>query len=308
MTAVTLLQLGSAILINASFAWMTGAWLSRFWLQSSHRAYDGLDNIVATSSLIAAGLCLLGSGAALWAATAVMSGASLAQATDMLMLVASDTALGHSSVQGMAMLLAIVGVGLIARRLPKSSPACDLIVAALLLGFAFSRASVSHAAENGLLSIGFAVEWLHLALVASWMGAVALAGWVVLPFAQRIPAAPDYSRNLSGYLASLSQAAGLALAGIVATGLYNSWQRLGEFDKLFGNAYGNALTVKVALVLLAVALGGYNKWIGFASISTATSTQALARVSAILRVEAWLLLAALSAAAVLVSQAPPASF
>ena len=317
---VALLQFGSAIVINASLAWMAGVWLSRLWLRDSARAHNALDPILATSMLPAACLCLLGSGAGLWAATAVMSGASLGPATSMLVLVATDTALGHASLLGMAMLLAIAGISLFAGRTSKTEPkrniahklANKLVIPILLLGFAFTRASSSHAADNGLLSVGFAVEWLHLVLVASWTGAVAVAGWMVLPFAQRMPAMSDRGSVLPDYLASLSLAATLALAAIIASGLYNSWHRIGALDNLLGNLlgnpYGNVLSVKVALVLSAVALGGHNKWIGFPYIIATRSPRALARVIAILRVESLLLVAALSAAAVLVSLPPPASF
>ena len=323
---MALLQFGSAIVVNASLAWMTGVWLSRLWLHGSNHA---LDDALTTSTLPAACLCLLGSGAALWAATAVMSGASLGPASHMLVLVATDTALGQSSLLGMALLLALVPINLLVRRTSKRRPAhrqagipaSDLAIAALLLGYAFTRASNSHAAEDGLLSLGFAVEWLHLALIAAWIGTVAAAGWVVLPCARRAAAMSDakaistvspadLAADLTAYLTPLSRAAGLALAGIVASGLYNSWHRLGAWDNLLGNPYANVLSVKVALVLLAVALGGYNKWIGFPSIVNAASlsTPALARVIAILRLESVLWLAALSAAARLVSLAPPASF
>jgi putative copper resistance protein D len=325
--AVMLLQLGSAIVVNTSLAWMAGVWLARLWLRGSEQtsaSHRALNQLLATSMLSAALLCLLGSGAGLWAATAVMSGAALGPATGMLVLVATDTALGHSSLLGMTMLLAIAGIGLVVHLESKAKPACDLAIAALLLGFAFTRASNSHAAENGLLSLGFAVEALHLILVAAWVGAVAVAAWVVLPSAQRTPVtnsndfstvtpgylAADLTAHLTGYLISLSRAAALALAGIVTSGLYNGWYRLGALENLLGNPYGNVLSVKVTLVLLAVALGGYNKWIGFPSIVNATSrsTAGLARVIAILRLESALLLAALSAAALLVSLPPPASF
>jgi copper resistance protein D len=129
---------------------------------------------------------------------------------------------------GIAMLAATAA----SRTWAPRSMGTDVVVALLLLGFAAARASVSHAGENGLASLAFGVEWLHLVLIALWFGGVAIGGWIVLPQAhpqgrERLP--------VNRYLALLSHAATVALIGIVATGLYNAWQRVGSVQNLSGN-------------------------------------------------------------------------
>jgi putative copper resistance protein D len=64
--------------------------------------------------------------------------------------------------------------------------------------------------------------------------------------------------------------------------------------------------VKLVLVVLAVALGGYNKLRGFPAL--AASLDKRATVVWVLRVELALLVGALVAAAVLTSTQPPASW
>jgi putative copper resistance protein D len=66
-----------------------------------------------------------------------------------------------------------------------------------------------------------------------------------------------------------------------------------------------ALTVKLVLVALAVALGGYNKLRGFPAL-VADHAGARPVVALVLRIESLLLAGAVLAAAVLTSQAPPA--
>jgi putative copper resistance protein D len=298
MSAASLLQLTSAVLLDAGFSWIVGTLSARFWLR--HRASGTADDRVFPAlhrtGLGAAGLCLLALCGVMWAAAAVMSGDTLAAAGSMLWMMASQTAYGHAGLVGLAILLAIGGLSASSRK----SPASDAAVVVLLLGFAASRAFVSHGGENGMFSVGLAVEWIHLLLIALWLGGVAVGGWLVLP---RAYASAHATMAVDGYLTLLSRAATFALAGIVATGVYNAWQRVGSVQNVWGNPYGTALLVKLALIGCAVALGGYNKLFGFPSLMKSSSTNR--RVIGILRVESGFLLGALAAAAYLTTLQPP---
>jgi putative copper resistance protein D len=301
MAAEAALQIGAAVLVNVSFAWMVGAVLARFWLRNADVAWKA--QIVAglrSSEISATILCFVGSCGTLWAAAAVMSGLPLLAALDTLWLMLSKTNYGQAGFAGLVILATLGGLNVIGRR----GYALYAFKFTMLLAFAVSRVANSHAGEGGLLSLGLAAEWAHLLLVALWAGGVALGGWIVLPtiFASKSRSEPE----AIFYMNTLSQASMFALAGIFATGIYNAWHRLGAVDNLIGNSYGTALIVKVAMVLLAVALGAYNKFIGFPSV--ARSTSSISPVVAVLRVESVVLLAAFVAAAVLTSQQPPASF
>jgi len=65
------------------------------------------------------------------------------------------------------------------------------------------------------------------------------------------------------------------------------------------------LIIKVALVLVAIALGGYNKFRGLPAASR--SAAGLHRVRTALRIESAVLMGAVLAASILISQQPPAS-
>ncbi|MFL6629467.1 MAG: copper resistance D family protein [Vitreoscilla sp.] len=298
MSAASLLQLVSVVALDACFAMIVGTLSARIWLRGSSSSPHHGDVVrsLRRTETMAIWLALLAAFLSMWAAAAVMMGSGLGPAAAMLWTMALQTAYGQAGLAGIAILAAVAA----SRTWAPRSMGTDVVVALLLLGFAAARASVSHAGENGLASLAFGVEWLHLVLIALWFGGVATGGWIVLPQAhpqgwERLP--------VNRYLALLSHAATVALFGIVATGLYNAWQRVGSVQNLSGNLYGDALVVKLAFVGSAMALGGYNKLIGFPAATKSASSSP--KVIAILRVESLLLLGALVAAAVLTTNQPP---
>ena len=71
-------------------------------------------------------------------------------------------------------------------------------------------------------------------------------------------------------------------------------------------AYETTLAVKLLLVALAVAVGGYNKFIGFPG-AAAGRTGAMTRITGLLQIESVLLAGAMSVAVVLAAMPPPGS-
>ncbi len=205
----------------------------------------------------------MGSFCTLWAETAVMSDATLWDARGAFWTMLSMTHYGHAGLCGLVTLTGIAGACL-ARNKLHDRHACDFVVVALLLVFAFTRVIVSHAALNGMFGLDVWVEWLHLLLIGLWAGAVMVSGWMVLPCACILQ--KNEWRATSGFLKALSRSATIALAGIGATGAYNAYRGLGSLDKLSGNAYGHALTIKLCLVTVAVGLGAFNRFIGFPAV------------------------------------------
>ena len=288
MTTV-LLQVGAVWALNLALAWMAGACTAAFWLRDEGTGWTPRCRLWLRQSCRAAALvCLAAYLLVLWAVAAAMADVPLSEAGAALWMLLAQSDYGKAAWAAAACLAVLVFWPL--------NPGRSL---AVLAAFAFCRVANSHAAEQGLLTLPLLVEWLHLLLIALWVGGVAVAAWVVLPAGAAAGAAP------AAYLRKLSDAATLALAGIVATGLFNAWHGLGKLDNLAATPYGVALTVKLVLVALAVALGGHNKLRGFPAL---VAGQAGARpvVALVLRIESLLLTGAVLAAAVLTSQAPPA--
>lgn len=296
MDGATLLQAVSSFVVDLAFAILIGALCTRRLLRGGAWQADGgmLASILRVERWAALSGAI-GAACALWAAAAVMGGVGPAEALSVLGPTLG-TAYGHAGLLGLAAWSAAALLALPAKR----GRGVDALLALALLTWSAARVSVSHAGEEGLFSLGVLVEWLHLVLVALWLGLVALAGMLVLP---RVRLGWPGTAQLSAYLEQVSTLATVALAGILATGIYNSWHRLGSLDQLFGNLYGNALAVKLALVALAVALGGYNKLSGFPGLAASLAKRE--PVLAVLRVELVILVGALAAAVVLISNQPP---
>lgn len=296
MNAVTLLQAGSVFAMNIGFTWLVGSWCARRWIaQGLSRHYA---RPLRQWDLAAAGLAIAGSALSLWSATAVMGDTGLGEAAAMVPMMLTSTAYGHAG----TMSTAALAVLLVYRAVAGKSAMRDVIPAAALLGFAAARASMGHAGENGWLTATMLAETVHYVAIGVWTGIVAVSGWLVLR--QRDTAALA-GQDANRYLDRMSLAATWALAAILVTGVYNAWHRIGAADNLLHTAYGMTLLVKIGLVLVASALGGYNKVFGLPWASR--SAHGLVVVRRVLQAETVVLFAVLAAAAILTSQQPPAA-
>jgi len=166
-----------------------------------------------------------------------------------------------------------------------------------LAAVATAQACTGHAAAAGL---GWLVPTMavHRIAIGLWAGGVFAAALVVL---RESPDAVDVAR----YAQRLSALATAALAAVVLTGVASAWHALGgslaPLAPAAATPWSIALEIKLALVLLAVALGGFNRFAVMPSLPAAWP-----RFARVLRVESVVLLAALAAAAWLAGGKPPA--
>ena len=297
----TLSQVAATALINISFAWIVGVLASRFWLLKQTTAWQR-SVVERLSSAMLAGLlfCAAGIFLSLWTESAMMGDVAWLDAWPVCAQMMTTTHYGHAGVAALVLLaVAMVAHWLLDR--PNAGMVYVGTIVALVLLVAAARVTIGHAFEHGPFSVAVLVEWLHLLLMALWAGIVFVAGWLVLPYVLTNGSAPSKERTT--YLASMSDWAAAALAAILATGAYNGYRVLNSPRDLIEVDYGNALLFKVALVLVAIALGGFNKFFG---LPTADASQTgLRKVIAVLRIESIALLLVLIAAAVLTSSAPP---
>jgi putative copper resistance protein D len=298
MDPTGLVQTGSALLLNSGFAWLVGSWFARLWMKSGAMASSDAHSVLRWPDTVAAGLSLVGCIAGLWAATAVMAGSGLIAARPMVWPMLSATEYGHAGALTVVLMSLIVALRLYPGNHHRSQ---HFVVLILLATFAATRASMGHAGEAGLWSIAMAAETIHLGSIGLWAGVVTVSGWQVLGMATRAKLNID-DRH---YLERMSRAAMVAVIAIAATGLYNSWLRVGSLANLQDTSYGITLLVKIALVAIAIVLGGYNKYIGLPA--AVRSPQGLKQVRTVLQMESLVLLGVLAAAALLTVQQPPSA-
>lgn len=290
-------QVALAALVHVAFALAVGSTLFERWL-----ALDGalLPNAPSRSawhraraSLVAAALALvLAEGGWLFYEAASITGAGVAGGLAALPDVIGTTHVGH------AWCVAFGG-------------AAWLLVAALLyrggrfgltmfwlgaLASAAGMASIGHAADAGVPSFGWAMQTVHVVATAVWGGVVLAGGLVVLPTLDT-----SITRTALIRLADRTSSVSLvAFCVVLLSGLIGALRGLGgSFAVLRTSGWGHVLTLKLALVLLAVVLGGLNRTSALPRLRRSASTLDAHTFRNVLHLEALVMIAVFVVASVL---------
>lgn len=295
-------QRAAVVVLNLTIAILVGASAATLWLRCASSAWAGaVLPRLRTSMRACVPVALAAYVAVLWLEAASMAEVPLASAWPAVMSVLSATHYGIAWLIGAA---ALVVLGL--TTLAQSANTVRILALGVFL---FIRSMVSHAGAAGDFTWAVAADWVHLVLISVWVGEVIVAGLLVL---DREPAGESANRaDCARYTEQLSHSATIALAGIFITGAIGAWRGLGTLENVAGNPYGTTLLVKIALVLGAAALGGVNRFVVMPGLLEGLRTPHTAnlgarrRFTAVLKVEALVLLAVLVAAAFLSSTAPP---
>jgi copper transport protein len=136
-------------------------------------------------------------------------------------------------------------------------------------------------------------DWVHLVTAMLWVGGVLTLAVVVWPLA------PDLRR--AAFL-RFSRIAVFLIAVLLAAGTFVSIQRLPELSDLWATSYGKTLLVKIGLVGVALAWGGFHHTFVRPRLERGEAPPGVGRS---LLGESVVALAVLFAAAVLVNGAPP---
>jgi putative copper export protein len=123
---------------------------------------------------------------------------------------------------------------------------------------AVTRSASSHAADWGDLTFPEIIDWVHLMASSLWGGGLFALSIAILPAVFRLP---TRRRQCIATIAQrFSTLAGVTLAGVLLTGLYNAWAQLGTIRALWEVSYGRMLLVKLLLVIPLVAFGASNHY------------------------------------------------
>ena len=300
-------QAASTALFNISLAWIAGVLAARSWLAQGKEPWQGIaDERLITA--LSAGLMTAFAGIflSLWTESSEMGDVSWFDAWPASKEILMSTHYGHAGVTVLVLLALALAVHWKTGRVGNAARNVTIIAAIMLL-VAVARVTIGHAFEEGPLHLAMWLEWLHLVLMSVWAGIVFVSGWLVLPLYGR---KHDHAGEaLASYLHAMSNWAATAVAGIVATGIYNSFRVLNAPRELMSAEYGNVLLLKIVLVVFAVALGGYNKFRGlpaaFEATTTLQSQRGIRIVITVLKVESIVLLLVLACASLLTTSAPP---
>lgn len=293
---------------NIGFASMAGVLLSRRWLPPAHSPGQALLDARAVVMLrLASGITLAASLLAFWVHCALMSEVEVDDAWPAVRSMIAATGFGKAWLAA-ALALAVAFVHALVRP-PRLRQAAPLFWLALCI-VALARSHMGHAVDAGAFSLPVWANAVHLLSISIWTGIVFVAAALVAPSWTRAPL--DAHEANAAFVRSLSDTATWALIVLAATGAYNGWRVIGTGTGLYASAYGQMLLLKLLLVLIAAALGGYNRWFGmppllgaWAERSAHASVQACARFVHALRIEAVVLTVALVIATLLASSPLP---
>lgn len=160
-----------------------------------------------------------------------------------------DPGLVQDDLQVLALQAAGLGVATWAAGQARSSLVVDLVTALAV----WSPALVGHtrAYEPSLLLV--VTDALHLSAGAVWLGG--LAGLTLT-----LRAVAGRPKDAAHLLTRFSTVAAGLLAALAVTGVLMAWRIVGSWAPLVEETWGRLLLVKVALVLVVVAIAAYNRF------------------------------------------------
>jgi putative copper resistance protein D len=306
--ALSLLRLGLVAVLNIALAVVLGAVVSGAFIGSevspsaarrrqslSRSACAGLAVLVAVDILL------------IWLQAAEMSELPLHKAFGSVDAFLTKTHAGRASAAGLVVLLIGAGVSMAG----WSRLVGLFTIGVCAIAFSASRSWTGHAGASGDV-VPFAIDWLHLVATGVWAGVVVLAAFVVVPRAA--PARADDQPVSAAYVDGLSTTATWALVIVLLTGAVSAWRGIGSGSvALSGSEWALILFIKLALVAVAVALGAYNRLAVMPRLiprlrsGTSVADRSLTTFTAVLVVEAVVLVAVEVAAAALSTAAPPSA-
>ena len=148
------------------------------------------------------------------------------------------------------------------------------------LVLAITPALGGHAAASPrFTSLMIAGDWLHVLGGASWLGSLLFVMMIGVPIALTLEP-PDSWSSISSLVNAFSPVALVSAAFVVASGVFASWVHLERLSALWQTNYGRTLLVKLALVLITLAIGAYNFKRVQPQLSNETGTLRLRRSAA----------------------------
>lgn len=180
----------------------------------------------------------------------------------------TTTTLGHAWLAqiGVTILLGLVtAAGVIQKqRLSKRGWLGTVVAGGLLLQASVSRTSHSAAVTNDF--VGIVVDLGHLFGAALWVGGLAVMATIAPLLLKQVSDAGQIGVQLIRRFTILATA-GLTVS--VATGLIIASWHVPTVNSLGTTRYGTVLSIKVALVFIAIGVGGFNRFVLHPQLRTA---------------------------------------
>ncbi|MDQ7975720.1 CopD family protein [Paraburkholderia sp. SARCC-3016] len=301
MSGLWIGQVALAALMNVAFAFAVGTALLAAWLAKDAQAkvaparpaWLRAQRSMQTAAIV---LVLADLGWLLYA-SAAMGGVSLPAALGVVPTVLAQTHAGY------AWLVAFGGaVLLLLTSLAGHDGAWrNALLWLAVIAIAAGKASLGHAADAGAVSPTVGGQTLHVLAATVWGGLVLAAGLAVVP-------ALGASVARGVLIRTATQVSNMSFAAVVfvlLTGVFNAVQGSGgTFAAIGYTTWGHVLTLKLALVALALVIGALNRFSALPRLRRTASTMDAHTFANLLHLEALLMIGVFAAAAVLADSVP----
>jgi copper transport protein len=145
---------------------------------------------------------------------------------------------------------------LYARRGSRAGLASMLVLGALA---AQTPALIGHAAVTTPVWLMVGLDFAHVVAMSLWVGGL-VAALIALPMATRGVAQAKRTGLLVEVFGRFSQVALIAVGAIVVSGVGQAIVQIDDLSELTSTAYGRALLIKAALLLVVVAVAAINRF------------------------------------------------
>ncbi len=189
------------------------------------------------------------------------------------------------------------------RRYRERLPALYLFVC-IGAALAMTESASGHAADAGDFSLAELVDWAHLLGASIWGGGLVTLSLVILPHL-REKSNDDGTLSIGETALRFSRIAGVTVAVIVITALYQASVYVGSIGALIRSPYGWTIAAKIFLFLLLLFLGAVNRYFILPRLKNEGEGQGVRQwfVRSV-RIEAVLMIAVLFCAAMLRHEIP----
>lgn len=142
--------------------------------------------------------------------------------------------------------------------LRKRAPRIVWIMLPALALIALTRSNTGHPADHGDFTLAVWIDWLHLLAGGTWVGSLFGMSMAVFPALLRHARDDVMAVRIFQRLSTLC---GVALAVLVACGVFSAVSQLGAIEALWTMRYGAILDVKLAIVAVMILIGAHNRYI-----------------------------------------------
>ncbi len=190
------------------------------------------------------------------------------------------------------------GFGITARAEAGDGPVDRILHAALGLALLTTISLTSHAGAKGWATPEFLADLVHLVAMTAWVAAVTYLAW----------SANWGWKSFDATLHALGRVSRIGLIAVIAmtvTGAFLSFNRIPSVPALTNSSYGQALIIKLGIVLVILLIAAANRFVLLPALTHTRSRGRFTRFSGVLQVESLLLVTTLFASGYLSSQPPP---